>query len=80
MDSGLCRERGPTGLTFALPPMQSASDAATAAGAVLSAVAEGDLTPTEGAHVMGLVETYRRTLEMTEFEARLRELEERQCD
>ena len=67
-------------VTFTLPPMQSAADAATAAGAVLAAVAEGDLTPTEGAHVMGLVETYRRTLEMTEFEARLREMEDRQCD
>jgi len=29
-----------------------------------------DVTPTEGAHIMGLVETYRRTLETTELEAR----------
>ena len=44
-------------VSFALPPMQSAGDAAKAAGAVLGAVAEGELTPTEGAHVMGLIET-----------------------
>lgn len=62
-------------VTFALPPMQSAADAAKAAGAVLGAVAEGDLTPTEGAHIMALVETYRRTLETTELEARVTALE-----
>jgi hypothetical protein len=62
-------------VTFDLPPMQSAADAAKAAGAVLDAVALGDLTPTEGAHIMGLVETYRRTLETTELEARVMALE-----
>lgn len=60
---------------FELPPMQSAADAAKAAGAVLDAVALGDLTPTEGAHIMQLVETYRRTLETTDLEARVIALE-----
>ena len=60
---------------FDLPPMQSAADAAKAAGAVLDAVALGDLTPTEGAHVMNLIEGYRRTLETTELEARVAALE-----
>ena len=62
-------------VTFDLPRMETARDAATAAGAVLEAVALGDLTPTEGAHVMALVETYRRTLETTELEARVAALE-----
>ena len=62
-------------VTFDLPPMETARDAAKAAGAVLGAVADGDLTPTEGAHIMALVETYRRTLETTELEARLVVLE-----
>jgi hypothetical protein len=62
-------------VTFDLPRMETARDAAKAAGAVLGAVADGDLTPTEGAHIMGLVETYRRTLETTELEARLAALE-----
>jgi len=62
-------------VTFDLPPMETARDAASAAGAELAAVAIGDLTPTEGAHVMGLIETYRRTLETTELEARLAALE-----
>ena len=62
---------------FALPRMTTARDAAQAAGAVLEAVAEGDLTPGEGAAVMALVDSYRRTLEVTELEARLVALEER---
>ena len=60
---------------FALPRMVTAHDAAQAAAAVLLAVSEGDLTPTEGAQVMGLVDSYRRTLEVTEMEARLAALE-----
>lgn len=60
---------------FDMPPMQSAADAAKAAGAVLDAVALGDLTPTEGVHIMQLVETYRRTLETSELEARVATLE-----
>jgi hypothetical protein len=60
---------------FDLPRMDTARDAATAAGAVLEAVALGELTPTEGAHIMALVETYRRTLETTELEARVAALE-----
>jgi hypothetical protein len=60
---------------FDLPPMQSAADAAKAAGAVLDAVAGGELTPGEGAQIMALVETYRRTLETSDLEARLAALE-----
>lgn len=60
---------------FNLPRMETARDAATAAGAVLEAVAEGELTPTEGANIMGLVETFRRTLETSELEARIAALE-----
>jgi len=62
-------------VTFDLPPMEIARDAARAAGALLGAVAAGDLTPTEGASLMALVEGFRRTLETTELEARLAALE-----
>lgn len=62
---------------FDLPRMETAGDAAMAAGAVLAAVADGELTPIEGAHIMALVETYRRTLETSELEARLAALEAR---
>jgi hypothetical protein len=60
---------------FPLPRMNSAHDAAEVAAAVLVAVSEGDLTPNEGAQVMGLVDSYRRTLEVTELEARVAALE-----
>jgi hypothetical protein len=60
---------------FRLPPMKTAHDAAQAAGAVLAAVADGDLTPTEGAVIMDLVDAFRRTLEVTELEARVAALE-----
>lgn len=77
----LCLERiapprKDTPVTFTLAPMQSAADAAKAAGSVLDAVACGELTPTEGSHIMGLIETYRRTLETSELEARVAALEQ----
>ena len=76
----LCLERiAPTKkdvpVAFALPLMQSATDAAKAAGAVLDAVALSNLTPIEGAQIMALIETYRRTLETMEIETRISELE-----
>lgn len=63
-------------VAFALPPMQTAADAAQAAGAVLAAVADGDLTPLEAAQIMGLIETCRRTLETCDLEARIAALEQ----
>ena len=62
-------------VAFDLPRMETARDAAKAAGAVLEAVALGYLTPQEGAHIMALVETYRRTLETSELETRVAVLE-----
>jgi hypothetical protein len=62
-------------VTFTLPSMATAADAAQAAGAVLAAVAEGELTPLEGAQIMALIETFRKTLETCELEARVAALE-----
>jgi len=62
-------------IQFEMPRMETAADAAKAAGAVVEAVAVGELTPTEGAHIMALLETYRRTLETSELEARVAALE-----
>lgn len=61
---------------FHLPQMASANDAAKAASALLTAVSEGEITPIEATHVMGLIETYRKTLETSELEARIAALEE----
>ncbi len=62
-------------VTFTLPAMTTARDAAQAAGAVLEAVAEGDLTPSEAVQIMSLVDTFRRVLEVSELEARIAALE-----
>lgn len=60
---------------FTLAAMTTAQDAAKAAGAILDAVALGELTPAEGAQVMALVESYRRALETSDLEARITALE-----
>ncbi|WP_306114189.1 MULTISPECIES: DUF5681 domain-containing protein [unclassified Roseovarius] len=78
----LCLERiapprKDTPVKFDLPSMQSASEAAEAAQAVLRAVSGGELSPLEAASVMGLVESYRRTLETSDHEARIEALEAR---
>jgi len=64
-------------VSFDLPDIETSEDAASAARAILRAVADGNVTPTEAATVMVVVEQFRRTLELTEFEARLQALENR---
>lgn len=76
----LCLERiapprKDSAVSFDLPLMKSARDAAEAAQAVLRAVSEGDMTPLEGAVVMNLVEGFRRVLELSEYEGRIEALE-----
>ena len=62
-------------VTFSMPTMSNALDAAEAAGNVLRAVSDGELTPIEATRVKGLFDSYRRTLELTEIEERLQALE-----
>ena len=62
-------------VSFTLPLMTNALDAAEAAGSVLNAVSKGELTPIEATRVMGLIDSYRKTLELTEIEQRLQALE-----
>ena len=62
-------------VSFNLPKMKNAMDASEAARSVLTAVSEGELTPVKATRVMGLIESYRRTSELTEIEQRLQALE-----
>ena len=62
-------------VSFSLPEMNNALDASEAARSVLTAVSEGELTSIEATRVMGLIDSYRRTLELTEIEERLQALE-----
>jgi hypothetical protein len=57
--------------------MEGAANAAAAMGAILANVASGDLTPYEATGIAGLVEAYRKALETTELETRIKALEER---
>lgn len=71
----LCPARKDNPVTFALPHIESAADAAGAMAAILAAVAAGDLTPVEAETISKLVETHLRALEASEFERRLAALE-----
>jgi hypothetical protein len=62
-------------VTFNLPKLKNALGASQAAESVLSAVSDGDLTPIEASRVMTLIDSYRRTLELTEIEERIKALE-----
>ena len=62
-------------ISFTLPHMESANDATKAAGSVLKAVSIGEITPIEGSRVMGLIDSFRRTLELTVIEHRIQALE-----
>ena len=62
-------------VSFTLPEMNTALDASQAAVSLLTAVSEGNLTPIEATRVMGLIDSYSRTLELTEIEERLQTLE-----
>ena len=64
-------------VSFNLSKMCNALDASEAARSVLTAVSDGELTPIEATRVMGLIDSYRRTIELTEIEQRLQALEHR---
>jgi uncharacterized protein YjaG (DUF416 family) len=62
---------------FAMPAIASAGDAAKAMGALLAAVAAGNVTPSEAGEVSKIVDAYVEVLQVAEFEQRLKALEER---
>jgi hypothetical protein len=63
---------------FELPAIRSANDAIKASAALVAAVAEGRLTPSEASELAKLVDTCVRSIEATEFEERLFKLEQAQ--
>lgn len=60
---------------FALPPLETAADAVKASAALVAAVAEGELTPSEASDLGKLVETVIRGIELTDVQDRLARLE-----
>jgi hypothetical protein len=64
-------------ISFPLPELKSAGDAVKAASAILAAVAAGEITPGEAAELGKLVESFARTIEVSELENRISRLEDR---
>jgi hypothetical protein len=62
-------------VTFTLPPINSAQDAAATVSAVLAAVAAGELTPTDAGEISKLIEAYVKAFETAELAERLERLE-----
>ena len=58
-----------------LPPMVVAADAVKASAAILAAVGEGQLTPSEAAYLSRMIEGFTKSIEVYELERRLSKLE-----
>ena len=71
----LCPPRKDRPVPFALPPIATAADAVKASAALVAAVAEGELTPSEAADFGKLIETVLRGIELTDVQDRLARLE-----
>ena len=61
---------------FDVPRIETTSDTVSALGAVLAAVAAGNITPGEGQQISSIVESYRRAIETVDLERRIKALEE----
>jgi hypothetical protein len=62
-------------ITFELPALHSAVDAASALAAITAAVTAGELTPSEAGELFKLVDGFARMLEARIFEERVAKLE-----
>jgi Family of unknown function (DUF5681) len=68
-----CRERA---IKFDLPSIESAADIAAAMKAVTAALAGGIITPGEAETIARLVDTFIRAIETSDFERRLKAIEQ----
>ena len=63
-------------VNFTVPSLTSVADAVAASAAILTAVAEGDLTPMEAADLSKVVDGYTRAIETLDIAVRLARLEQ----
>jgi hypothetical protein len=64
-------------INLKLPTVASVGDIPKALEAVLKAVASGEITPQEGQALAGMIEAYRKGVELADIEARFAALEDR---
>lgn len=62
-----------------LPPVKTTEDITAAHGAVIAAMAKGEITPDDASAIVGILENRRRAIETVELEARVSELEKGQA-
>jgi len=60
---------------FNLPQMKTGTDAAKGVAACVTAVAAGDLTPSEAGELSNIIANFTRALETADLEARIAKLE-----
>ena len=63
-------------VSFDMPRVEKVGDALTAVTAIVRAVADGDLTPAEGAELSKVIDGFTRTVELVEIDERLAKLED----
>jgi hypothetical protein len=64
-------------LRIDLPDTSTVEGVTKAVAAIMQAAARGEVTPAEASDLCGVLETQRRTIELSEIEARLARLEAR---
>ena len=62
-------------ITFDMPSIETTEGTVKAVGIVLAAVADGQITPSEGQTLANIVEGFRKAIETHEIERRLEALE-----
>jgi uncharacterized protein DUF5681 len=65
------------GIRISLPAVKSTADVMPALSALVQAVSNGDITPSEAQSLSGLLEAHRRTAETVSLEERISQLEKK---
>ena len=63
-------------IALSIPKLETVADAPALMGAITSAIAIGDVTPSEAVDLTKLIDTYVRTVEAADLNKRLRAIEE----
>jgi hypothetical protein len=73
----ICPPRRHATVSFELPKLESVADASAAMARIVQGLADGELTPIEVGELTRAIESFRRTMEASDFELRLRAMEKR---